>query len=78
MQDWEAICRRAGGRRHYNSIRQTRAAFRRLQVARLLCRWGLGYGVQARVARRLGVSEATISRDVAALLRKVRASRDQA
>jgi predicted DNA-binding transcriptional regulator YafY len=71
---WEEICRRAAGRRHYNSIRQFRAAYRRMQVARLLnVKGGLTErGHQARVARELGVSRSTICRDVRELLRMSR------
>ena len=53
---------RAGGRRHYNSLRQLHAELRRAQVARLLLDGGLHRGTQAQIARQLGVSEATISR----------------
>jgi hypothetical protein len=64
--------RRAAGRRHYNSVRRFRATCRRLQVARLLCVQGglTVHGTQARLARELGVSRATICRDVARLLRE--------
>ncbi len=36
-------------------------------VVLLLRRYGRGHGIQARIARELGVSEATISRDVASV-----------
>ena len=73
----QANCR-AGGRRHYNSWRQTCAAVRRVKVSRLLRRFSAEYarlgiaginqwGIQARIARKLGVSQATISRDIALL-----------
>lgn len=64
---------RAGGRRHYNAMRQVDAALRRQEVARLVVAAGgfLVPGVQARIAAHLGVSRATISRDVAALLRGI-------
>jgi hypothetical protein len=58
---------RAGGRRHYNSLRQLHAELRRAQVARLLLDGGLHRGTQAQIARQLGVSEATISRDIVAI-----------
>jgi DeoR/GlpR family transcriptional regulator of sugar metabolism len=45
------------------------AHVRRVEVALLLRQWGFDHGVQVRIARHLGVSEATISRDVQALLR---------
>lgn len=60
--------RRAGGRRKYNSIRQLEAHLRRLEVAQGLREHGWVHGVQARLARELGVSESTISRDVAWLM----------
>jgi hypothetical protein len=36
-------------------------------VARLLRRYGWGYAVQARIARELGVSQATVCRDLQAV-----------
>jgi hypothetical protein len=64
--DW--IHRRAGDRRRYNARRQRAALVRRRRLARLLRRirwpgWWRG-GLQGRVARRFGVSAATISRDI--------------
>lgn len=64
----EEAARRAAGRRRYNSIRSLEKDLRRRDVLSYIEAHGLGYGVQARIARELGVSEATISRDVAALL----------
>ncbi len=58
------VCHRAGGRRAYNALRRDLAAFRRLDVARMLLKYGHRRGVQARIARELSVSEATVSRDV--------------
>src|SRR3712207_2874486 len=56
---------RAGGRAHYNAVRRFRAESRRRQLAALLlAEVGSGHGMQAELARRLGVSEATISRDL--------------
>ncbi len=72
---WDEVCRRASGRRRYNADRKLQAQMRRLEVASLMQRWGGGHGVQARIARHLGVSEATISRDVRALLQEGRATR---
>jgi hypothetical protein len=73
--DWSArvptheMQRRAGGRRGLNAVRQFRADLRRLEVSRRLRAYGLlRRGAQARIARELGVSEATISRDVAVLM----------
>jgi hypothetical protein len=68
LTTWEEVKRRAGGRAKYNALRQFGAAMRRRQVLHLLGELGWTYGVQATMARRLGVSEATISRDMAQLL----------
>ena len=60
----EQAYRRAGGRRRYNRQRHAAAAARRREVERLLNLYGhKTRGVQARIARELGVSEATVSRD---------------
>ena len=66
--DWDTVCKRAAGRAHYNSIRTYRAELRRGEVLQLLQEWGWGHGTQARIARCLGVSAATVSRDVARIL----------
>jgi hypothetical protein len=58
---------RAGGRRRHNATRQADAQLRRAEVIRLLGTLGWRHGTQAVIARRLGVSEATISRDVTAV-----------
>jgi hypothetical protein len=65
---WTEVCQRANGRRKYHSIRRLHARLRRRQVARHLRREGLGYGVRAQLARILGVSKATITSDVRAIL----------
>jgi hypothetical protein len=65
---WTAVQRRAGGRAQYNSLRTFRAKLRRGEVLRLLQRWGWRHGVQAALSRHFGVSEATISRDLAVIL----------
>ena len=65
---WAEVCQRVGGRRRYHSVRRLRARLRRHRVARCLAREGLGYGVRARLARTLGVSKATITSDVRAIL----------
>jgi hypothetical protein len=65
---WDEVCRRAAGRRRYHAVRRVRRELRRKQVLELLVRHGHGHGVQARIARELGVSQATICRDVRALL----------
>jgi hypothetical protein len=62
----EQVFKRAGGRRRYNKQRQEAAAERRSEVWRLLDLYGHGRrGTQARIARELNVSRATICRDVA-------------
>jgi hypothetical protein len=60
----------AGGRRHYNAHRQFLALDRRRKLARMLRQKGgmTKRGYQARLARKLGVSTATICRDVRYLL----------
>lgn len=57
------------GRRRYNAGRQLDAKIRRLDVLTLIYELG-GFrrGVQAEIASILGVSEATISRDIKAIL----------
>jgi hypothetical protein len=63
------MTRRASARRRYNAVRREHAEERRAQVVLLLNEYGMGRGVQARIAYELGVSAATISRDVRAALR---------
>jgi Arc/MetJ-type ribon-helix-helix transcriptional regulator len=65
---WTEVCQRANGRRKYHSLRRLQARLRRQQVARPLRREGLGYGVRARLARTRGVSKATLTSDVRAIL----------
>lgn len=62
------VARRAGGRARYNALRRDLARIRRKEVERLLLTWGHDHGVQARIAAHLGVSPATISRDLTAIL----------
>ena len=65
----EIVRRRAGGRNRYNARRRLAAMIRRMRVMELLKGGSvLERGTQARLARALAVSEATISRDIAALL----------
>jgi hypothetical protein len=68
----EAAARRAGGRRRYNAQRQFVAKYRRAILSKLLFAKGRLFerGTQAQLARDLGVSRATICRDVKALLRE--------
>ena len=77
--EWDAVCRRNAGRRRYNCWRAFRRAYRRTQVAKLLLEYGRqgglsAHGCQARIARALGVSQGTISRDVQALTKSWRSS----
>jgi hypothetical protein len=59
------VAARAAGRRRYNSVRRSRAQLRRIEVLKLIGVYGgLHRGVQASIARTLGVSPATISRDL--------------
>jgi hypothetical protein len=68
---WDEVCRRAGGRRHYNHWRQTVRLLRRLQVVRLLQQFPLRQrGTVAAIAKSLEVHPATVSRDIKALLRE--------
>jgi hypothetical protein len=63
---------RAGGRRRHNRLRHDLAMFRRIEVLRLARRGEKGglldRGFQAAAARQLGVSPATICRDVKVIL----------
>ena len=65
---WDEVCRRKAGRDRYNSVRRLQRAERRFRVLELLARYGMDRGVQARIAKELGVSRVTVHRDVAALL----------
>jgi hypothetical protein len=68
----EVASKRAGGRRRYHALRRDRATVRRSQVAQLVRAYGRQRGAQARIARELQVSEATICRDVTWLLAQTR------
>jgi Trp operon repressor len=65
--DWDQVCRRAGGRRKYLALQRERAIMRRKKMVELLGRTGFGHGAQAELARLLGVSAATICRDMKAI-----------
>lgn len=71
--DWSApvsseeAARRTAGRRLYNARRTEETLLRRREVVEMLRYSGHGWGSQAKMARALGVSEATISRDVKAI-----------
>jgi hypothetical protein len=80
------VARRAAGRTRHNLARQFRAAERRVNVLRLFheLRGGylmsehaayplgglLGWGIQAEIARRLGVHRSTVCRDLQAAIRR--------
>jgi hypothetical protein len=70
---WDVVCRRAAGRRRYNAGRRFLRNLRRAQIVCRLAGTGVpasvgGFrGIQARLAQELGVSPATISRDLRAL-----------
>ena len=69
--DWDTVCRRNAGRRHYNAVRQFLRLRRRGQLVALLNQHHLllcHRGTQARLARELGVSRTTVCRDVQFLL----------
>jgi hypothetical protein len=66
---WEEVCRRNAGRRAYNSRRAILRDYRRMQVVKLLARYGIDHGVFARIARELGVHRSVISRDFKYLCR---------
>jgi hypothetical protein len=70
---WEVVCRRSAGRRRYNAGRKFLRNLRRAKIFWRLAGTGALQdarrfrGVQALLARELGVSPATISRDLRAL-----------
>ena len=72
---WSAITshdiaeRRAAGRRRINAQRHYRAERRRAQVLQMVMeRGGLEHGIRAEIARQIGVSRSTVSRDIKATL----------
>jgi hypothetical protein len=68
VMTWDEVCRRAGGRRHYNHWRQTIRQLRRLQVLRLLDGYPVFHrGAVRGIARQLNVHPSTICRDIKAL-----------
>ncbi len=67
---WQEVCRRVGGRRHYNAVRTLRKEERRRLVMRLLDDHHLTErGTISAIAAKLGVAVCTVSRDVKAILR---------
>jgi len=83
VMTWDEVCRRAAGRRHYNSWRQALVVQRRFRLVQFMyppCtgKGVLGnYGWQSAAARALGVSRATICRDAAQLEAELRESRQR-
>jgi hypothetical protein len=76
--DFETVCRRTAGRRHYNAWRHFLALDRQRQVATFLIKSGNGLltrGVQTEIARALNVHRSTICRDIKALLVAARPGR---
>ena len=64
--DFDAVCKRAAGRRRYNAKRRAEAKERYLQVVEaIMPTGGRKRGTQAQLARVLGVHRSTICRDVA-------------
>ena len=64
----DEVNRRAGGRKAYNARRQFIAAQRLHEVAELIAKLGFDRGCLVKIARALGVSGATVTRDVQRLL----------
>ena len=48
---WDQICRRASGRRRYNSVRRFLANYRLTRVVKLLDQTGFRRGYQTKIAR---------------------------
>ena len=72
LTTWDEVCRRNAGRRRYNAGRTFLRNVRRAKIVCQLAGTGLLQarrlrGLQARLARELGVSPATICRDLRAL-----------
>ncbi len=66
--DRETVCKRAAGRRRYNARRGMQKLVRRMQILNLLSERSLfDHGLRTRLARELGLSVSTISRDLKAL-----------
>jgi hypothetical protein len=70
--DFETVKRRAAGRGRWNRLRQLRADLRRAQLAHLMAQVPPEVRIpQAELARQLGVSTATICRDLQRLTRRL-------
>jgi hypothetical protein len=65
---WDEVCRRNAGRKKYHAIRRFKRRLRQRQVLDLVSKYGLGHGTQSRISRDLGVSPATVCRDIKTLL----------
>jgi hypothetical protein len=74
------VARRAGGRRRYNAQRQCAAMLRQLELLEHFeyVAFFLKRGTKAKAARLLGVSPATITRDVRALQAEMRRQQERA
>ncbi len=71
--NWDEVCRRASGRRHFNAMRQLRAECRRdalIERALESVSCVTERGFQAAQARKFGVHRSTICRDMKLLLRR--------
>src|SRR5262245_45182171 len=68
--------KRAGGRRQYNALHQAGAGLRLAQIAELFKEQSLlaatEWGIRSEIARKFGVSRATICRDMQHLVRILR------
>jgi hypothetical protein len=67
---WEAVVKRAGGRRRWLGVRRLRARIRRHRLVGLYVAEGISYGCRVRWATRLGVSPATITADLHLIVRQ--------
>ncbi len=66
-ESWDEICKRAAGRKHYNSVRRQQATLRRYEIREHLRKDGGYHGLQKALAAQYKVSRATISKDVKAI-----------
>jgi hypothetical protein len=74
---WDQVCRRAAGRKRFNAWRQRRAVERRFLVMKLLEELGGSHGVQARIAKILGVARSTITADLQRIHAEARGEVDE-
>jgi hypothetical protein len=67
-RSWDEVCRRHAARRRWNAVRRVLRETRRQRVRELVLELGgLQRGVQAAIARMLGVHRSVISKDLKAL-----------